>query len=92
MARGYTGDSKSDKAYDRMNKAMERSERGNRNTERKKSGNPIIEQLKALYPDTWREHLAQLQRDWAAKRAAGDTSPMIRSEAEYRKQIEAKSV
>jgi hypothetical protein len=88
MARGYTGDSKSDKAYDRMNKAMERSERGNRNTEKKASGNPIVEQLKALYPDTWQEELAQLQRDWAAKMAAGDTGARIKSAEEYRKQME----
>ncbi len=63
MGRGYTGDSKSDKAYNRMERAMERSDRANRNRERKPLGNPILAQLQELYPDTWTEELAKMRKE-----------------------------
>jgi hypothetical protein len=91
MGHGYSGESKSDKAYNRMDKAMERSARqAARQETSSRTENPIITQLKQLYPDSWKEQLKTLQRDWAAKQAAGDTSSKIKSAEEYEKQVNRK--
>lgn len=81
MARAVIGESKSDKAYARMEKALAKSDRAK---EREgidpkavmKTENPIIAQLKALYPKTWRSELRRLQDEYAAQAAAKDTLTM----------------
>ena len=90
MGRGQIGDSKSDKAYARMEKAMAKSDREKERAgidpkARKPLENPIIMQLKALYPDTWKEELAHLQKAWEAKQAAGDTDIRIKNADDYKR-------
>lgn len=90
MGRGQIGDSKSDKAYARMEKAMAKSDR-----EKERAGidpkapkpkvNHILEQLKAFYPETWQEELKKLQNDYAAKMAVGDTDIRIKSADDYKR-------
>lgn len=62
--RGYIGESKSDKAIDKMDKFIKKSDaqkaRDGRKTEKQES---IIEQLKRMYPATWKDELIEIVRE-----------------------------
>jgi hypothetical protein len=58
MAGTYTGENGADKALDKMIKHMDRNaHRGPKKVE------TILSQLQDLYPDTWRDELAEMIRE-----------------------------
>jgi hypothetical protein len=62
MAKGYIGESGADKAMDRMDKFMQRSKK-----EISKGASTLLEQLKAVYPDTWKEELEKMRKEYQKK-------------------------
>ena len=58
MAGTYTGENGADKALDKMIKHMDRN--ANRGPAKKQT---ILSQLQDIYPDTWREELAEMIRE-----------------------------
>jgi len=88
MGRGQIGDSKSDKAYARMEKAMAKSDRekeraGMAPGEQAIADSVIVAQLKEHYPHTWEEELNALLYAWEAKTAVGNKEMEIKSRDEY---------
>lgn len=61
MARGYIGESGADRALDKMDKFMQRSK------EQSKGASTLLEQLKAVFPDTWEEELDKMKKEHRAK-------------------------
>lgn len=62
MGKGYIGESKADRAINKMIKFMEKSDRQNANAQiDSKDENAIVAQLKAIYPESWREELREIQ-------------------------------
>ena len=61
MGRGIIGKSKGDVAMDKMIKHMERSAREQeRKGPQPKQDNSIVAQLKALYPETWKDEFDEM--------------------------------
>jgi hypothetical protein len=61
MARGYIGESGADRALDKMDKFMQRKK------EQSKGASTLLEQLKAVFPDTWEEELDKMKKEHRAK-------------------------
>ena len=57
MGRGYIGESGADKALDKMDKFMKRKK------EESKFPVSILDQLKSIYPDTWKEELEKMRKE-----------------------------
>jgi hypothetical protein len=57
MAKGYIGESGADKALDKMDKFMKRKK------EESKFPVSILDQLKSIYPDTWKEELEKMRKE-----------------------------
>jgi len=89
MGRGYTGESKSDKAFNRMDKAMDKSNRERERTEDiRETGdpeNPILTQLKALYPETWSLELEKLRKEWSAEQAGTPIVKVYKDTGDYKR-------
>ena len=58
MAKGYIGESGADKALDKMDKFMKRKKE-----ESNKFPVSILDQLKSIYPDTWKEELEKMRKE-----------------------------
>jgi hypothetical protein len=61
MGRGYTGQSKEDLAYDKMQRVLWL----NRNKKAKKTPTTLLESLKEVCPHTWKEELAKMKKEYA---------------------------
>jgi hypothetical protein len=57
MGRGYIGESGAEKAMNKMDKFM------NRKKEESKFPVSILDQLKSIYPDTWKEELEKMRKE-----------------------------
>jgi hypothetical protein len=62
MAKGYQGESGSDKAFNVMDKYMKKSKG---NAERVPA--TLLEALRAQFPDTWRHEIAKMRAEHKAK-------------------------
>lgn len=63
MGKGYTGDSKEDIAYRNVERTL-RKHRG----EYKRPPSNLLESLQAAFPDTWKEELDKMRKEYAAER------------------------
>lgn len=62
MAKAVIGESAKERAGNKMDKIMERNSR--RDIQKKKEPT-IIQQLKKKYPDSWREYLEEMKKEFA---------------------------
>jgi hypothetical protein len=62
MARGYTGDSKEDIAYNKMEKMLKHNR-----TAYKAPPKNLLESIQAAFPETWEEEIEKMRREHADK-------------------------
>jgi hypothetical protein len=62
MAKGYHGESGSDKAFNAMDKAMKKS-KGN-----EKTPATLLDSIKANFPDTWQYVLKEMYSEYKANK------------------------
>ena len=72
MPRGYIGESKSDKAMNKMIKHLEKSDRQSAKAPRRKEDDSLLAQLKETYGSRWREELAEMELEHKSPRYLAD--------------------
>ena len=72
MPRGYIGESKSDKAMNKMIKHLEKSDRQSAKAPRRKEDDSLLAQLKETYGSRWREELAEMELEHKNPRYLAD--------------------
>jgi len=60
MGRGYTGESKEDIAYRKIEKMNRRNK-----TPQKRAPSNLLESLQEAFPDTWRDEIEKMKREYA---------------------------
>lgn len=61
MGKGVTGESARDRAGDKMDKILAKSAR---REHQKKTEPTIVQQLKKKYPESWRDHLNEMKKEF----------------------------
>jgi hypothetical protein len=68
MAKGYQGESGSDKAFNAMDKYMKKS-KGNAD----RVPATLLEALQAQYPDTWRHEISNMFAEYKAEKRKNES-------------------